>query len=76
MAKLNPRLYFETYMAYGFKDERWKGFGALTYNLGKTRFMNFLIIIYVCLIKMKCVFLDKSYSLFKRITFCCLSKEE
>jgi hypothetical protein len=41
MAKLNPRLYFETYMAYGFKDERWKGFGALTYNLGKNSIYEF-----------------------------------
>lgn len=41
MAKLNPRLYFETYVAYGFKDERWKGFGALTYNLGKNSIYEF-----------------------------------
>jgi hypothetical protein len=31
--KFNKRLYFETYGAYGFKDERWKGFLSTTYSL-------------------------------------------
>lgn len=30
--KFNERLYFETYAAYGFKDERWKYFGSATYS--------------------------------------------
>ncbi len=41
MAKLNPRLYFETYLAYGFKDERWKGYAGVTYNLGKNSIYQF-----------------------------------
>lgn len=31
--KFNKRLYFETYGAYGFKDERWKYFLSTTYSL-------------------------------------------
>jgi hypothetical protein len=31
--KLSKRLYFETYGAYGFKDERWKYFLSSTYSL-------------------------------------------
>ena len=31
--KLSKRIYFETYGAYGFKDEKWKGFAAITYSL-------------------------------------------
>lgn len=31
--KFNKRLYFETYGAYGFKDEKWKGFLSTTYSL-------------------------------------------
>jgi hypothetical protein len=31
--KLSKRLYFETYAAYGFKDERWKYFLSTTYSL-------------------------------------------
>jgi hypothetical protein len=31
--KLSKRYYFETYAAYGFRDEKWKGFGSFTYSL-------------------------------------------
>jgi hypothetical protein len=31
--KLSKRYYLETYAAYGFRDERWKGFGSFTYSL-------------------------------------------
>jgi len=31
--KLSKRLYFETYAAYGFKDEKWKGYLGVTYSL-------------------------------------------
>ena len=31
--KLSKRFYLEGYAAYGFKDEKWKGFGSLTYSL-------------------------------------------
>lgn len=31
-AKFNNRLYFETYAAYGFKDEKWKYYGSATYS--------------------------------------------
>jgi hypothetical protein len=41
MAKLNPKLYAETYLAYGFKDERWKGYLGLTYNLGNNSIYEF-----------------------------------
>lgn len=41
MAKLNPKLYLETYAAYGFKDERWKGYIGATYNLGKNSIYEF-----------------------------------
>src|SRR5579871_347297 len=30
---LSKRLYFETYGAYGFKDEKWKGYLGVTYSL-------------------------------------------
>jgi len=30
---LSKRYYFETYAAYGFKDEKWKGFLSATYSL-------------------------------------------
>ncbi len=30
--KFNERLYFETYVAYGFKDEKWKYFLSATYS--------------------------------------------
>lgn len=41
MAKLNPKLYVETYAAYGFKDERWKGYLGVTYNLGNNSIYDF-----------------------------------
>lgn len=31
--QLSKRYYFETYAAYGFKDEKWKGFLSATYSL-------------------------------------------
>lgn len=31
--ELSKRYYFETYVAYGFKDEKWKGFLSATYSL-------------------------------------------
>ena len=31
--ELSKRYYFETYLAYGFKDEKWKGFLSATYSL-------------------------------------------
>ena len=31
--KFSKRLYFETYGAYGFKDEKWKGYLGVTYSL-------------------------------------------
>ena len=30
---LSQRYYFETYAAYGFKDEKWKGFASATYSI-------------------------------------------
>jgi hypothetical protein len=41
MPKFNSRLFLETYAAYGFKDERWKGFLGATYNLGKNSIYEF-----------------------------------
>jgi hypothetical protein len=31
--ELSKRYYFETYAAYGFKDEKWKYFGSATYSI-------------------------------------------
>lgn len=31
--KFSKRIYFETYGAYGFRDEKWKGFLSVTYSL-------------------------------------------
>ena len=31
--ELSKRLYFEAYGAYGFKDEKWKGFFSFTYSI-------------------------------------------
>ncbi|HEX4849942.1 MAG TPA: DUF5686 family protein, partial [Puia sp.] len=31
--QLSKRLYFETYAAYGFKDQQWKGYLGVTYSL-------------------------------------------
>ncbi|HEU0110657.1 MAG TPA: DUF5686 family protein [Flavisolibacter sp.] len=39
--KLSKRIYFETYGAYGFKDEKWKGFAALTYSLNNKSIYTF-----------------------------------
>ncbi len=36
--KLTPRFSFETYAAYGFKDEQWKYYAGATYALGKKPF--------------------------------------
>lgn len=33
--QLSQRMYFETYGAYGFRDERWKGFLSVAYSLNK-----------------------------------------
>ena len=41
LAKLNPRLYAETFAAYGFRDERWKYFGSLTYSLNGNSIYSF-----------------------------------
>jgi hypothetical protein len=38
---LSKRLYFETYAAYGFKDERWKGFLSFTYSLNNKSVYSF-----------------------------------
>lgn len=39
--KFSKRLYFETYGAYGFKDERWKGFLSTTYSLNNKSIYTF-----------------------------------
>jgi hypothetical protein len=39
--KFSKRLYFETYGAYGFKDERWKGFLSTTYSLNNKSIYSF-----------------------------------
>jgi len=38
---LSKRLYFETYGAYGFKDERWKGYLGITYSLNNKSIYTF-----------------------------------
>lgn len=38
---LSKRLYFETYGAYGFKDQRWKGFLSATYSLNNKSIYTF-----------------------------------
>ncbi|HEX2607358.1 MAG TPA: DUF5686 family protein, partial [Flavisolibacter sp.] len=38
---LSKRLYFETYGAYGFKDEKWKGFFSFTYSLNNKSIYGF-----------------------------------
>src|SRR5215204_980481 len=37
----SKRLYFETYGAYGFKDEKWKGFLSFTYSLNNKSVYSF-----------------------------------
>jgi hypothetical protein len=39
--ELSKRFYFETYAAYGFKDERWKGFLSATYSLNNKSIYKF-----------------------------------
>ena len=39
--KLSNRLYFETYGAYGFKDEKWKYFFSTTYSLNNKSVYSF-----------------------------------
>lgn len=38
---LSQRLYFETYAAYGLKDEKWKYFGSATYSLNNKSIYSF-----------------------------------
>jgi hypothetical protein len=39
--ELSKRLYFETYGAYGFGDQRWKGFFSFTYSLNNKSVYSF-----------------------------------
>jgi len=39
--ELSKRYYFETYGAYGFKDEKWKGFFSATYSLNNKSIYKF-----------------------------------
>ena len=38
-ANLNPHLFAKGYIAYGFKDQRWKGMGELTYSFNKKEYL-------------------------------------
>lgn len=38
-ANLDPHLFARGYVAYGFKDHRWKGLGELTYSLNKKAYL-------------------------------------
>ncbi len=38
-ANLNPHFFFNGYVAYGFKDEKWKGKGELTYSFNKKKYL-------------------------------------
>lgn len=38
-ANLNPHLFLRGYVAYGFKDERWKGLGEVTYSFNKKGYL-------------------------------------
>lgn len=38
-ANLNPHFFFNGYVAYGFKDERWKGKGEVTYSFNKKKYL-------------------------------------
>ena len=40
-AHLNPHLFLRGYVAYGFKDERWKGLGEVTYSFNKKAYSSF-----------------------------------
>jgi hypothetical protein len=39
--EFSKRLYFETYGAYGFRDERWKGFFSFTYSINNKSVYSF-----------------------------------
>ena len=38
-ANLNPHWFGKAYLAYGFKDNRWKGLGEVTYSLNKKAYL-------------------------------------
>ena len=38
-ANLNPHWFLKGYVAYGFKDERWKGMGEVTYSFNKKAYL-------------------------------------
>ena len=38
-ANLNPHLFLKGYAAYGFKDQRWKGSGEVTYSFNKKKYL-------------------------------------
>ena len=38
-ADLNPHLFAKGYVAYGFKDHKWKGMGELTYSFNKKAYL-------------------------------------
>ena len=40
-AKFSPHLMLEGYAAYGFKDEKWKGYAGLRYNFTNQKFFQF-----------------------------------
>lgn len=38
-ANFNPNLFFKGYVAYGFKDNKWKGLGEVTYSFNKKAYL-------------------------------------
>lgn len=38
-ANFNPHLFLRGYVAYGFKDQRWKGLGEVTYSFNKKAYL-------------------------------------
>ena len=38
-ANLNPHLFLKGYAAYGFRDQRWKGAGEVTYSFNKKKYL-------------------------------------
>ena len=38
-ANFNPNLFLKGYVAYGFKDEKWKGLGEVTYSFNKKAYL-------------------------------------
>jgi hypothetical protein len=38
-ANFNPHLFLKGYVAYGFKDHRWKGLGEVTYSFNKKAYL-------------------------------------